>query len=166
MKLTESVKDKKESTPKEGSVVLNKTIKKVSADIESARFNTAISSLMESLNYFRKTEKISKTDLEKILLLVYPFAPHIIEELWWRLGRKESAGLARWPEYDSKLIREEKIKLIIQVNSRIRDTIEVDSDISESEAREFAISSKKIDNWLAGKEIKKIIFVKNKLIKK
>ncbi|MFH1575436.1 MAG: leucine--tRNA ligase [Candidatus Nealsonbacteria bacterium] len=158
------VRNKKDTTPKEGLVVLNKTIKKVSEDIESARFNTAVSSLMELLNYFRKTGKVSKADLEKILLIIYPFAPHIIEELWQRLGRKESADLARWPEYDEKFIKEEKIKLIIQVNGRIRDSIEVNSNISESEAREFAISSKKVDNWVAGKKIQRVIFVPGKLI--
>jgi leucyl-tRNA synthetase len=162
--LAGSVKNKKETTPKDGTVLLNKTIKKVSEDIESARFNTAISSLMELLNYFRKIRKISKTDLEKILLIIYPFAPHIVEELWQKLGHKESAGLAKWPEYNQELIKEEKIKLIIQINGKVRDSMEVNSDISESEAREFAISSKKIDNWLAGKEIKKVIFVPNKLI--
>jgi len=160
----ELVKEKKEATPGEGLVILNKTIKKISEDIEGVKFNTAVSSLMELLNYFRKTEKISKTDLEKILLIIYPFAPHIVEELWQKLGRKESAGLAKWPEYDPKFIKEEKVELVIQVNGRIRDSIEVNSDISESEARRLAISSKKVHNWVAGKEIKKIIFVPNKLI--
>jgi leucyl-tRNA synthetase len=119
---------------------------------------------MELLNYFKKTAKISKTDLEKVLLIIYPFAPHIIEELWQKLGHKESAGLAKWPEYDPDSIKEEKIKLVIQINGKIRDSIEVDSDISETEAQEFAISSKKVNNWVAGKEIKKVIFVKGKLI--
>jgi len=155
---------------------LNKTIKKFSGDIEGAKFNTAVSSLMELLNFFRKEGKdilnvistettgISKDDLEKIIRLVSPFAPHICEELWNKLGNKKSIFGEKWPEYDKNLIKDEVVKIAIQVNGKLRDTMETKADITEEEARSLAISQKKIENWIAGKEIKKVIFVQNKLI--
>jgi leucyl-tRNA synthetase len=166
----------KPGTPLEIKILLNKTIKKVSEDIENIRFNTAISQLMILRNSFYKEDTIEnnlsaisgklidKIDFEKFLILLSPFAPHIAEELWEKLGHKESIFLEKWPSYDLNLISEQRIQLVIQVNGKIRDTIKTESDITEDKARELAISSKKIENWIAGKEIKKVIFVKGKLI--
>jgi leucyl-tRNA synthetase len=154
----------KTETPEKGKIILNKTIKKVSDDIEAARFNTAVSSLMELMNYFKKEEKISKEELEKIILLVSPFAPHIAEELWEKLGHKESILRESWPKYDERCIKTEKITLIVQVNGKTRDSIEAQSEITEEQAKDIAISAEKIKKWIEGKEIKKVIFVPNKLI--
>ncbi|MFH1894818.1 MAG: class I tRNA ligase family protein, partial [Patescibacteria group bacterium] len=163
----------KMGTSSEGLKILNKTIKKVSNDIDNARFNTAVSSLMKLLNYFREerqealsrnieTMGIAKKDFAKILLIVSPFAPHIAEELWQKVGHQKSIAEEKWPE--SELMAEQNFPLIIQINGKVRDTVEVDIDINEEEALKLAISQKKIENWIAGKEIKKVIFVPNKLI--
>jgi len=154
--------------------LLHKTIKKVSEDLENCKFNTAVSALMILTNELEKQEKISLNHYSKFLILLAPFAPHITEELWRQLGSastKSSAGKhqdsihdEKWPKYDSELIKEEMITLIIQVNGRVRDKIEVEVNISEEKAKELVISSKKVQKWISGKEIKKVIFVPRKLI--
>jgi leucyl-tRNA synthetase len=96
--------------------------------------------------------------------LLAPFAPHIIEELWHHLGHEDSIHQQSWPKYDSKLVKEEKITLIIQINGKVRDKVEVKADISEEKAKEIALSREKIQKWIKGKKIKKTIFVPGKLI--
>jgi leucyl-tRNA synthetase len=170
----------KGNTPDEVKVLLNKTIKKVTDDIENFRFNTAISQLMIFRNSFCKTELvpnkmsvkvestwsriIEKSDFEKFLLLLAPFSPHFAEELWHRLGNKESIFKEKWPKYDENLIKDEMINLVIQVNSKLRDTISVAADISETQAKKIALASEKVEKWILGKEVVKVIFVKGKLV--
>ena len=144
--------------------LLHKTIKKVGEDIESFKLNTAISTMMILVNALEKEEKINEEEYEKLLIILSPFAPHITEELWESLGHKESIFKEKWPEFNPELIKDETINLIIQVNGKLRDTLEVPSDISEDEAREKALNSEKIKKWTENKEIKKVIFVKGKLI--
>jgi len=104
-------------------------------------------------------KELTKETVEKTLILLSPFAPHIAEELWQKLGHKQSIFLEKWPKYDSKLIQEKSITLIVQINGKVRD-----KNISEEEARELALKSKKIKGWIENKEIKKFIFVPKKLI--
>jgi leucyl-tRNA synthetase len=144
--------------------ILHQTIKKVTEDIENFKFNTAISQLMICANELEKEEKIEKEIFENFLKLLAPFAPHICEEIWQFLGHKKSIFLASWPKWDEKLAKEEMITLIIQVNGKVRDKIEVEADISEERAKELAISSQKIKKWIEGKEIKRVVFVPRKLI--
>jgi leucyl-tRNA synthetase len=143
--------------------LLHKTIKKVTEDIENLRFNTAISAMMIFANEAQK-EEINKEDLEKFLIILAPFAPHIAEELFQNLGNKESIFKQAWPKYDEKLTKNATVEIAIQVNGKLRDTMKVMADISENEVKEKALASEKIKKWLEGKEIVKIIFVKNKLI--
>lgn len=86
------------------------------------------------------------------------------EELWQKIGHKENIFSEKWPEYSEKLIRRETITLIIQINGKVRDTIEVKNGISEREARELTLSQKRVKNHILGKEIKRVIFVPGKLI--
>jgi leucyl-tRNA synthetase len=144
--------------------ILHQTIKKVTQDIENFKFNTAISQLMICANELEKEEKIEKEIFENFLKLLAPFAPHICEEIWQFLGHKKSIFLAPWPKWDEKLAKEEMITLIIQVNGKVRDKIEVEADISKERAKELAISSQKIKKWIEGKEIKRVVFVPRKLI--
>jgi len=145
-------------------ILVHKTIKKVSEDIEAMRFNTAISALMILANALEKEEKISLLHYTCYLILLSPFAPFIAEELWSKLGHTESIFMEHWPEYDPAKIQDEEIELVIQVNGRVRDKIQVSADISEGEAKELAKNSEKIKAYIDGKEIRKIIFVKGKLI--
>jgi leucyl-tRNA synthetase len=144
--------------------ILHQTIKKVTEDIENFKFNTAISQLMICTNELEKEEKIEKEIFENFLKILAPFAPHICEEIWQFLGHKKSIFLSSWPKWDEKLAKEEKITLIIQVNGKVRDKIEVEADISEERAKELAISSQKVKKWIEGKEIKRVVFVPRKLI--
>jgi len=150
--------------------LVHKTIKKVTEDIENFRFNTAISALMILVNEFQR-KNYGIWHLKTLISLLAPFAPHFAEELWQKYFVKTSTfslqtSILRypWPKYDPKLIKEEIITLVIQVNGKVRDKIEVEADISEEKAKELAISREKIQKWIEGKEIKKVIFVPGKLI--
>ncbi len=144
--------------------LIHRTIKKVGDDIENLKFNTAISALMILANELEKQKEICRDDFSIFLILLSPFAPHISEELWSRTGLGGLCCKQKWPEYDKKLIREEKIILVVQVNGKVRDKIEVGPDISKKEAEKIALSQEKIKKWLIGKEIKKTIFISGKLI--
>ncbi|MCX6761493.1 MAG: leucine--tRNA ligase [Candidatus Moranbacteria bacterium] len=144
--------------------LLHKTIKKVSEDIETMHFNTAISQLMILANALEKEGNLYSIHYTSFLILLSPFAPHLAENLWEKLGHSESIFQEKWPEYDPELIRDEEIELVIQVNGKVRDTVKVSADISEEEATKLALESEKVKNHTSGKEIKKVIFVKGRLI--
>lgn len=144
--------------------LVHKTIKKVDQDIENLKFNTAVSSLMVLANKLEKQKEVSLIHYSLLLILLSPFAPHIAEELWERAGLKGICCLQKWPKYNPKLIQEKNIILVIQVNGKVRDRIEVEAGITEEKAKAIALSSQKIKKWLERKKIKKIIFVPEKLI--
>ena len=161
--LSEKVADGAQ-TDKKVTAQVHQTIKKVSEDIEAMRFNTAISTMMELINELSKSETVSKEDYSVLLKLLSPFAPHLTEELWLELGNKESIFESTWPKYDAELAKDEEITLAVQVNGKLRDTLVVSADISEEAAKELVLNSEKIQKWLEGKEPKKVIYVKGKLI--
>ena len=144
--------------------LLHKTIKKVTEDIDNLKFNTAISSLMILANEMEKEKEISLIHYSQFLILLSPFAPHITEELWELFEEKESIHLQEWPKYNPELIKEKEIQLVIQINGKLRDQVKVSADISEDEAKKIALESEKVQKWIEGKEIRKIIFVKGKLV--
>ncbi|MDO8663480.1 MAG: class I tRNA ligase family protein [Candidatus Wildermuthbacteria bacterium] len=142
----------------------HKTIKKVTEDLESLSYNTAISALMILVNEMTKSPELQTTNYKLLLLMLSPFAPYITEEIWRELGGKDSIHNQRWPKYDEKLIKEKTITLIVQVNGRVRDKIEAGAEISEEEAKKLTFESEKVRSWVGEKEIKKVIFVPGKLI--
>lgn len=154
----------KQSSEKKLQTLLHKTIKKVTEDIENFRFNTAISQMMIFVNAAEKEDAFAKADYEKFLLLLAPFAPHISEEIWSVLGRKESIFSSAWPAFDPELMKEQEIEMVVQINGKLRDRIFVAPDVTEDEAKETVLGSEKIRIFTQGKEIKKIIFVPGKLI--
>lgn len=149
---------------KKSNSLIHKTIKKVTEDIEAMRFNTAIAALMILINDLEKQERTRTADYEKFILLLSSFAPHIAEELWSQLGHSESIFKEKWPEYDPKLIQDEMINLVIQVNGKVRDTIEIAADINEEDAKKAAMQSEKVKKYINGKEVKKVIYVKGRLV--
>ena len=152
-------------TSKELAQKFHYTIKKVGSDIENFKFNTAIAVMMELINAWAEKDSVmSKKDAESFLKILSPFAPHICEELWNKLGHKSSIFKESWPKYDEKLIRKETIELVIQINGKVRDKIETNAEISQSEAEKLALSRDKIKKFIGNNKIKKIIFVKGKLI--
>jgi len=163
-------KDLKTEEDKKALALLHKTIKKVGEDIENFRFNTAVSALMILVNclveYKVRTgaSPLHKENWRKFLLILAPFAPHLSEELWEKLGNKNSIFKASWPEYDPRLIKDEQINLAVQINGKLRNTLEVASDITEAEALVFVQEDKTIKKWLEGREIIKVIFVPGRLL--
>jgi len=154
---------------------LHQTIKKVTEDIE-VRFhlNTAISALMELVNTVRKEKDILRQSqkgrellgqsLENLTLLISPFAPHVAEELWARTGHKTLVAESPWPGHDPELAKEELITIIIQVNGKLRDKFEAPVDTDEETLKEQALGLPRIKEILAGKQPKKVVCVKNKLV--
>jgi len=114
-------------------------IKKVTEDIDNFRFNTAISALMEYVNTISKGD-VSQETLEGLALLLSPFAPHLAEELWERLGHSETLAYEKWPEYDESFLKEEIVKVVVQINGKKRALVEVPADISEEDLKEKVIS--------------------------
>ncbi|MES2087410.1 MAG: leucine--tRNA ligase [Patescibacteria group bacterium] len=146
------------------STLLHKTIKKVSEDIEAMRFNTAVSAMMVLLNEFEKAETVSRKEYEILLQLLAPFAPHITDELWSLLGNKKSIHLSSWPVYDSKLASKSGGVLVIQVNGKMRSTLNTETELTEAEAKELALNLPEIKKWIAELPIKKLIYVKGRLL--
>jgi leucyl-tRNA synthetase len=150
--------------PKEIPPVLHKTIKKVGEDIETLSYNTAIAQMMIFVNEATKHKVLPKGAFKKFLIILAPFAPHIAEELWSQVGGEDSIFNQSWPEYNPEMVQDNLIEMPIQVNGKVRDKIKVSVDISEDEAKEKALASEKIKKHIEGKEIKKVIFVKGRLI--
>ncbi|MFA6273034.1 MAG: leucine--tRNA ligase [Candidatus Paceibacterota bacterium] len=144
--------------------LLHQTIKKVTEDIETMRFNTAISALMILTNEMDKLEKVAKEDFEILLRLLAPFAPHITEELWHELGHRDSIHLAIWPKHDVDKIQASSVKIVIQVNGKTRGTLEIGRNLTQTEIEKQAADLPEIAKWLVGKSVKKIIFVPTRLL--
>ncbi len=144
---------------------LHQLIKKVSSDLEGMKFNTAIASFMEFINHWAgKEQTLVKKDAEIFLRLLAPLAPHLSEELWEKIGHPKSIFTEKWPEYNKQLIKEESWQLIIQINGKVRDKVEVKRGISENEVKKIALSQEKIKKWLTGEKPKKIIYIPNRLV--
>jgi leucyl-tRNA synthetase len=144
--------------------LLHQTIKKVSSDIDEMRFNTAIAKMMELVNDLMKEEKISEQLFVTLLKLLSPFAPHFAEELSSIIGIKEELAYSEWPTFDAKLTIAQTFTLAVQINGKVRDTLEVVTDITEEKIKELVLQSEKVQKWLEGKAPKKIIYVKGKLV--
>jgi leucyl-tRNA synthetase len=142
--------------------LLHQTIKKVTEDLESLRFNTAISQMMVFTNEMTKLEQRSRSLLEPFLLLLSPFAPHVTEELWERLGQAPCAGQQPWPTFDPALVVSDRMTIPVQVNGKLRSKLEVEVTMSRSDIERLARTA--IAEWLNGKEPKKVIYVEKKLI--
>jgi len=144
---------------------LHKTIKKVTEDIEGVKFNTAISAMMIFMNDAVGAQNFApKEIMEKFLILLSPFAPHLTEELWFVLGHKDFISQQKWPEYDPKLIIDDLVKIAIQINGKLRDVIEVERDINEQDLRVKVEDLPNIQKYLVSQKIKKCIYIQNKLI--
>jgi leucyl-tRNA synthetase len=144
--------------------LLHQTIKKVGDDIKSFGFNTAISQMMIFINHLSKQAIRPKTVVENFVLILAPFAPHIAEELWERLGHTESLAYEPWPQYDSRLIKEKEIELAVQVNGKIKDRIIVAAEADEDQIKQKALGCEKVIAAMASKKPKKIIVIKSRLV--
>jgi leucyl-tRNA synthetase len=154
-----------ESKPEEKTIrMLHQTIKKVGDDIESFGFNTAISQMMIFINHLSQRKDRPKSVIETFLLVMSPFAPHIAEELWSRLGHNDTLAYEPWPQYDEKLIKEKEIELAVQVNGKIKNRIVVSADADEEQIKKTALGCEKVALALQGKAPKKVIVIKSRLV--
>ncbi|KKQ35773.1 MAG: Leucine-tRNA ligase [Candidatus Nomurabacteria bacterium GW2011_GWB1_37_5] len=172
--------------------LLHKTIKKVTEDITNFNFNTAISSMMIFVNEVERNNLQLTTDnLQLFLIILAPFAPHMTEELWQQVsaqqGRNsprspglkmpqprgssefrpfpnESIHLSEWPEYDPKLIIDETVKIVVQVNGKVRTEINIQNDASEDSVKEIVMKNDVVQKWVENKPVRKFIYIKNKLV--
>lgn len=142
--------------------LLTKTANKVSTDIEDMGFNTAIAAMMEFLNKV-DASKMTKENAKIFVKILAPFAPHICEELWETLGGEGSVHAATWPEIDAALLVEDSFELVVQTNGKTRGTLSVAKGLSEEDARALVLESEIGKRYVVG-EVKRIIFVKDKLI--
>ena len=168
-----------EMTPEECGVrrKLHQTIQKVGAQIESFQFNTALAAIMELLNEIYAYAPLERKELpdnldptvvselaETLTLLMAPFAPHLGEEVWHQLGGADTVYHAPWPTFDSAVAAAESVNVMVQVNGKIKDKLIVPLDCDEEDVKKEAMQSEKIKQLLAGRQIVKIIFVKNKML--
>jgi len=144
--------------------VLHKTIKKVTEDIEGLRFNTAIAQLMVFVNEATKLERRPRALVEPFVLLLAPFAPHLAEELWRRLGHADSLAHEAWPAFDPGLVVEDVVTVAVQVNGKLRATLELPRGATPEAAREAAVADERVRRYLEGAEVKKVIHVPDKLV--
>lgn len=144
---------------------LHKLIKKITQDIEAMKFNTMVSAFMEFVNFAIKENSVNKNTLKIFLIIFAPLAPHISEELWHYLEPEaKSVHTQNWPEYDKDLAKDETVELAIQINGKTRDTLTVPAETQENEIKQLTIEREKVKKYIDGKEIKKVIFIKGRLI--
>ena len=173
-RLVEEIKGYKDprSVGAEGLVKkMHQTIRKVTDDMEGGfKFNTAISSIMELVNeiYLAKDNNSDSREVrqaaEAAVVLLAAFTPHICEEMWQMLGKKESIFKTDWPVYNAELAREKSITLVIQVNSKVRSRIDVPVDTAEEEVRRLVLQDERIKQWVQDSPVKKVVIVPNKLV--
>ena len=144
--------------------LVNQTIKKVGDDIETFGFNTAISAMMILTNHLGKLSIRPKSLIERLILILAPFAPHIAEELWAKLGHSDTLAYEPWPAYDAELIKEKEIELAVQVNGKIKDRIVVSAEASEEQIKLKAMANEKVLAAMGGKEPRKVIVIKSRLV--
>ncbi len=149
----------------------HQTIKRVTQDMEEFAFNTAIAALMELTNLMIKLKETSAVNTDAwteardtLLVLMAPFTPHIAEELWVRTGHEYSVHNQPWPTWDEELTKEETITLVVQINGKVRDKIQARAGITQEEALELALASPKVQKYVNGKEIRRVIFAQGRIL--
>jgi len=143
---------------------LHQTIKKITEDIEDMKFNTAISTLMIYVNGLEKRNDISKEELETLLKLLAPFAPHVTEELWEILGNTTSIHTETWPKFDASKLHKSEAAITVQINGKHRATLTASADLTSEELEKLAKDMPEIQKWIGDNKIKKVIVVPQKVV--
>ncbi len=154
----------KDTNDGELDYVYNYTVKKVTNDFETLQFNTAISQMMIFINEVYKANEIYKVYLENFIKMFDCICPFVGEEIWSMLGHKELITYEKWPTYDEAKLVLTKVKMAVQVNGKLRETIEVDKDLDDESVKAIALSQENVKRFTEGKDIKKIIVVKNRIV--
>ncbi|HLF03896.1 MAG TPA: class I tRNA ligase family protein, partial [Dehalococcoidia bacterium] len=158
-------------TVRETLRLLHQTIRKCYQDLERFKFNTAIAALMELTNHLSRVWAEASVDAatwrestEKFLLMLAPLAPHIAEEMWERAGHPYSIHQQRFPQWDEELAAEDTITLVVQVNGKVRDRIQVPAGINSDQAQELALASPKVQSYTQGKAVRQAVYVPGRLV--
>ena len=149
---------------KEMEKIYHQTVKKVTEDYEILHFNTAIAQMMIFTNEGYKHPKIAQEYLEGFLKLLSPIAPHIAEELWEKLGHNETITYESWPTYDEEKTKDQLVTIVVQINGKVRDKIEVEAGLDQEEIKKLALSSPKVQEYVGNNPLRKVIVVPNKLV--
>ncbi|CAJ1185800.1 Leucine--tRNA ligase [Companilactobacillus paralimentarius] len=144
--------------------VYNETVKKVTEDYDALHFNTAISQMMVFVNEAHKVESMPKSYAEGLVKLLAPIAPHMMEEIWNKLGHSESISYAAWPTYDESKLVSDTVEIIVQVNGKLRDKIEVANGTAKDKLEELALADEKVKKFTNGKNVVKVIVIPNKIV--
>ena len=144
--------------------LVHKTVKKVTEDIEALRFNTAISAMMILTRHLTGLGEPPRDAARALVLLVAPFAPHIGEELWQRLGNAETVAYAEWPTFDPKLVEDEVVEIGVQVNGKARASVTIARDADEEAAKAIALADARIRQFTDGKALKKVVYVRGRIL--
>ncbi|HVT74836.1 MAG TPA: class I tRNA ligase family protein [Candidatus Paceibacterota bacterium] len=159
-----SSEDKAAALSKETQSLLHRTIAKVSADIESMGFNTAVSALMILINALEKEAAIPRADFETFAKLVAPFAPHVAEDIWAEIGNKGSIHTSAWPVADASKIVEEALKVVVQVNGKVRGAFIAERGMDKDALEKAALALDEVKKWVGDKKPEKIVVVPGKLV--
>ncbi len=144
--------------------ILHRTIKKVSEDIENMSFNTSVSAFMVCVNELSSLKCNNRQILEPLLVIIAPFAPHITEELWEKLGNTNSIHSADWPKYSEEFIKENTFNYPVSINGKTRTQIEYPVDANKSDIEQSVLENEVVKKWLEGKTPKKVIVVPNRIV--
>ena len=153
-----------DSIDKETQKLVHKTIRKVTADIENLHFNTAVSAMMILTRHLSEQTPAPRESVRTLVLLLSPFAPHIGEELWQRLGNAQSLAYEPWPVFDEELCRDEVVEIAVQVNGRVRGRIQIAPDATEEEARQAAEAQPSVKAFIGDKTIQKHLYVPGRIV--
>ena len=150
---------------------IHRTLRRVTEDLEGFRFNTALAALMECTNALQRARDGGGAAsgewapaLRILVLMLAPFAPHLAEELWSRLGQPYSVHQQPWPGWDPAAVREDLVTLVLQVNGRVRDRVQVPADLDDDRLRETAFASEKVRKFIDGMQVRDVIVVRGKLV--
>ncbi|MDT6953504.1 leucine--tRNA ligase [Companilactobacillus alimentarius] len=144
--------------------VYNQTVKKVTEDYDALHFNTAISQMMVFVNEAHKVETMPKEYAQGLVKLLAPIAPHMMEELWNKFGNAESISYAAWPTYDESKLVSDTVEIIVQVNGKLRDKLQVATDTPKDELEKLATADEKVQKFIDGKNVVKVIVIPNKIV--
>jgi leucyl-tRNA synthetase len=162
--LNPKLSDAPASSEPELERTLHKTIKKVTSDTETLQMNTAIAQMMIFTNDATSAASLPREIVGAFLRLLSPYAPHICEEVWQRLGEDELIAHAEWPSWDPELAQDETITIVVQVNGKKRDELQVSRDTDKDELERLALASENAQRFLDGKEPRKVIVVPGRLV--
>ena len=162
-KLQDMVDEKEEGYSKELETKMHQTIKKVSQDFESLKFNTAIAAMMSLVNEFYRLNRVTKGEFKSLLILLNPVAPHMTEEIWQIIGEKARIYQTVWPEYEEEKTIENEVEIAVQVNGKVKATIKVTLEEEQDSVREKAMQVTSVKGAVENKTIVKEIYIKGKI---